>query len=252
MMIRNKANVILDLDDTSSLVPSLFQLLEPHDVWSRLHEDFNRDCSLFHELSSAPVYVTSALVHDLRDAASNIILSEYTAVAAYHACRPVNRMSYTELGLLRTNRHLLFSLTQEAFGQIPNLELVFERVCREYLEWYDGTIGLFLSAHQDTNYQACGYFLQTMAAALGNAGQVVLRTFLARGTPTVVKCMLPLDWLDYRMREPSLGQYVSAALQKMILLRASPDESVCDFGALGLKCDLPPEMIIAFIDVTRE
>ena len=250
MMIRTKESVILDLEEPNSFAPSLYQLLEPHDVWSHLHEDFNRDYSLFDELSCSPVYVTSALVRDLRDAASNIISSEYTAVAAYHGCRPVNRRSYTEHGLLRTNRHLLSRLTQEAFGQIPNVEVVFERVCRKYLEWYDGTVGLFLSKHEATKYHACCLFLRTMADALGNEGQDLLRTYLARGTPTVVKCMLPLDWLEDRMREPSLGQYASAALQKMILLRAAQIEAVCSFGALGLKCDLPPEMIIKVIDMT--
>jgi len=64
--------------------------------------------------------------------------------------------------------------------------------------------------------------------------------------------MLPLDWLDYRMRDPAVGRCASAALQRMVLFLATPEASTCALGALGLKCDLPPEMIIGFMDPPGE
>jgi len=64
--------------------------------------------------------------------------------------------------------------------------------------------------------------------------------------------MLPLDWLDHKMRDPAVGCYVSATLQRMVLFRAMPEDPTCNLGALGLKCDLPPEMIIGFMDPPDE
>lgn len=248
----SKDQVILDIDNTGTLAPTLHQLIQQPGVWSKLIEDFTHDCAIFHEIAHEPKYVTTDLVCRLRADASNVIRSEYTAVAAYHACLPINYRSYTERGLLRTNRRLLLDLCKEVFWQIPKLDQVFEPVCQKYLEWYDGTVGLFLSAHEDTSWYEGSCFLGKVADALGQEGQDALRCFLARGTPTMVKCRLPLDWLDTKMREPSLDRYASAVLQKMILLRASPDDAHCDFGALGLKADLPSEMIIEFIDVSKQ
>jgi hypothetical protein len=251
MMMPTKGHVILDIDEPSTLVPALHCLFDKADVWSRLQEDFSHHCVLFHELADTPKYVKTDLIRELVNDATRVIQSEYTAVAAYHACRPVDRRNYTKHGLLRTNRDLLLSLTLEAFGKMPNLEEVFDPICREYLKWYDGTIGLFLSAYAQTSWYKRGCFLSKMADALGQAGQELLQSFSARSIPTMLKCMLPLDWLDHEMRQPSMGIYVSAALQKIILLRASPEDTIHDFGALGLRRDLPADMILGFIDVKQ-
>ena len=240
--------VMLDLDDPSTLVPALYQLLDAPGMWPILNEDFAGNCALFDELAHTPEYLTTDLVRELRAEADRVIRAEYTSVAAYHACCPADRKSYTERGLLRTNRQLLFNLTREAFGPLPNLETTFELVCDKYLKWYDGTVGLFLSAHEETSWYRASCFLGKMADALGGEGQDLLSAFLAGAYPTIVKCMLPLGWLDHRMRAPAMHRYASAALQKMILIRSSPEDTTHNFGALGLKSDLPPEMIIGFMD----
>lgn len=250
-MVVNTTPVILDLDDSRTLSPTLDRLIKQPDVLSQLIEDFRDNCVIFEELSFNPKYMTTAIVHKLHAATTNIIQSEYTEVIAYHACHPVNYQSYIEHGLLQTNRELLFNQTKEVFGEISDIENIFEPICLKYLEWHEGTIGLFLSAHEETSWHACSYFLETMSAELGTEGQNLLKRFLSAGVPTMIKCSLPLCWLNKNMRESSVRHYASAVLQKMILLHTSPNNTHHNFGALGLKSNLPPERILGFINMSN-
>lgn len=246
--MRNEA--ILDLDDPKSIIPSLYSVIDRPRTWAALREDVKGKCALFHEFANSEESVKTPLVRALRDAAERVIRSEYAAVAVYHACRPKERAAYSADGLLRTNERLLWQLTKDVFGDTPETLAAFVPVCRKYLEWYDGTIGFFLTAHEQTSWHRVGCFIGKMADTLGQNGQALLNAFLVRSIPTIVKCKLPLDWLDSKMRDPSVGHCAFAVLQRMILMRALPEDATNDFGALGLKCDVPPSMIIGFIDPT--
>ena len=239
---------MLDLDDPTSVCSALYALLDAPGVEDTLRADVTGGCNIFHELAHAEQYVTTPLVRKLRADAERLIRSEYSSVAAYHACRPLDRSVYSARGLVRTDEALLRELTSEAFGHTPEAEAAFAPVCRKYLEWYDGTIGLFLTAHEDTSWHKCPCFLGKMAEALGHHGQDLLSVFLARAIPTIVKCRLPFSWLDRNMREPSVTPYVIGTLQRMVLVRAMPADATNGLGALGLRCDLPPEMIMGFLD----
>ncbi|NQT93810.1 MAG: hypothetical protein HQ559_13710 [Lentisphaerae bacterium] len=160
---------MLDVDTQASFRPGLYELLDAPGVWEQLQRDVTSDCELFHELANAPEYVATPLVRALRADAERLIRSEYASVAAYHSCCPLDRRSYTERGLLVTTRELLLELTHDAFGNSPQIDDAFESVCREYLEWYDGTVGLWLTAYE-TGGQHKGHFLGKMADVLGDEG----------------------------------------------------------------------------------
>ncbi len=105
-----------------------------------------------------------------------------------------------------------------------------------------------MTAYQKTSWYKKNQFLGKLAEELGATGQKLIKDYSMKTVPTIVKCQLPLDWLDYRMSDPAVGTYVSATLQRMILLRSLPDEFTCDLGALASKSDIPPDMIIEFMD----
>lgn len=241
-------NDMLDLDDQDSISASLLALLEDPAVWNRLQDDLADTCAMFHEFANREECVETSLVRTLRSDAERVIRREYTSVAAYHACCPADRTTYAVRGLVRTDEALLRELTHAAFGDTPEIETVFAPTCRKYLEWYDGTIGLFWTAHEETSWHKCPCFLGKMADAIGDDGQAHLQEFLTSCLPTIVKCRLPLDWVENKMRDPAIGRCASATLQRMILFRAMPQDATNDLGALGLKTDVPPEMIVGFLD----
>ncbi len=243
-----QAETMLDLDDPGSLCRALHALLDAPGVWDTLLADVTGECDIFHELTHADEYVTTPLVRTLRSNVERVTRSEYTSVAAYHACRPADRATYTARGLVRTDEALLRNLTHDAFGETPEIEAAFVPACEEYLKWYDGTIGLFWTAHEKTDWHKCPCFLGKMADAMGETGRTLLTDFLARSIPTIIKCRLPLDWVDSKMRESATRRCASATLQRMILFRAMPQDATNDLGALGLKTDVPPEMIVGFLD----
>jgi len=251
MMRATQDRVMLDVDDPESFRADLQKLLDAPGVWGQLQSDVTGDYKLFHEFADAPKYVTAPLVRTLRADAECVIRSEYASVAVYHSCCPPDRRSYTERGLLVTTRELLLELTHEAFGISHAVDKAFAPVCREYLKWYDGTVGLWLTAYE-TNGHHKGHFLGTLAANLGKKGQKLLNLHRKKCIPSIVKCSLPLDWLDRKMRDPAVGRYASATLQRMVLYRAMPKSAQCDFGALGLRCNVPPEMIIGFMDTPNK
>lgn len=240
---------ILDLDEPKSISPSLHSLLDTPSVWETLLADVRNGYRIFNELAWTEESVTTPLVRQLRTDAEDIIRSEYTSVAVYHACRPLNRSTYRTRGIIRTDEVLLRELVNETFGDTSVVDAVFLSVCKEYLKWYGGTIGLFLTAHEDTSWHKRPCFLGKMAEALGDQGSVLLRNYLKRSIPTIVKCKLPLYWVDTKMRDPSIGHYASAVLQRMVLRRATSQDPTNDLLALGLKTDIPPEMIIGFLDL---
>jgi hypothetical protein len=249
MCSSNNLSVILDLDEPNSISSALYALFDDQGTWACIEQDYNNMCSLFNELAFDWEYVETPIVRRLREETTEIIQSTYRGVVAYHACRPLDRNQYMEKGVLRTTEALLWHLTKEVFGETHYIQETFSTVCQEYLKWYDGTIGLFLSAHEKTSWHRCSCFLGKMASAIGENGHAQLGIATKRSRPTMVKCLLPLSWAGLKMRTPSLSNYVSAVLQKIVLLNLKQEDPFCDFGALGLRCDIPPEMIAGFIDV---
>jgi hypothetical protein len=245
MMRATQDGAMLDVDDPESFRADLQKLLDAPGVWDELQSDVKGDCKLFHAFADKPECATAPLVRTLYADAERIIRSEYASVAAYHSCCPLDLRSYTKRGLLVTTRELLLELTHEAFGVSPAVDKAFASACHEYLKWYDDTVGLWLTAYE-TNGHHKGHFLNKMADNLGEEGRRLLGLYRKRCIPSILKCRLPLDWLDQKMREPSVRHYASATLQRMIIVRVTPDDSTCDFGALGLKCNVLPEMIIGF------
>ena len=241
----SKGQINLDLDDAGTFVSALHHLLDQSGIWSRLKT--KNSAEILAELAHASDYVSIPFVRDLRAKTCNLVRSEYVTVSAYHACRPANYNHYTKYGVLRTNRQLLLRQAKEAFGQMPKLEEIFNPICSKYLKWYNGTVGLFLTAHKQTSWHKTSCFLGKMEDALGNEGKLRFQNYLSRSTPTMIQCCLPVDWLDSKMRDPSLEHYASAVLQKIVHFKTSPTNTSFDFGALGLKSDIPSEMIVDFI-----
>ncbi len=243
---------ILNLDEPESICSALHSLLDAPGVWDILLADVRGTYNIFSELAQTEESIKTPVVRQLRKDAECHIRSEYTSVIAYHACRPLERSSYTSRGIIRTNETLLRELTHKTFGDSSDIEKAFNPVCKEYLNWYNGTIGLFLTAYEETSWYKCPKFLGDMMQALGNQSRHLLDDFLERAIPTIIKCRIPLDWVDTKMRDPSIGYYASSVLQRMILMRANSQYPTNDLGALGLKVDIPPELILEFLDPLRD
>ena len=247
-------NSVLDLDHMETWDKGFERLICKSDVWKVLAVDFANSCALFDELDFGPDHVRTGLVRQLRSSANNILRMCYSHVAAYHACRPRTTESYLRQGLLPTNRRLLQRESEEVFGDLPGFSQKFDIIVTQYLTWYDGILGLFLSGAdmiaQPTSWLYGSCFLQKMADAFGTDGKERLDLLQKETQPIMIRCILPVAWLDEFTREPSLWQYASALLKKTFLFKKCGAEAIhYNSGAIGLRKAVPPEWIDQIIDV---
>ena len=71
------------------------------------------------------------------------------------------------------------------------------------------------------------------------------------GRPTLIKCAIPLNWLDDQDTFTVSTCYISDVIAYLIRKRARPEDDFHEFmGGFLLKRTVPPENILELIDMT--
>jgi hypothetical protein len=91
--------------------------------------------------------------------------------------------------------------------------------------------------------------IRALAYRLGNAAQLL---FATTGKPTLIKCRIPIEWLDSLTTFPVSNAYINKVLAELINKRICPNDHCIGLsGAYMLTRAVPPECILEFIDMTN-
>lgn len=115
-------------------------------------------------------------------------------------------------------------------------------------------LGLLLSAVRARNDPSNSHMqgselIRALTYRLGNAAQLL---FVTTGKPTLIKCRIPIEWLDSLTTFPVSNAYINQVLTELINKRICPNDHYIGFrGAYMLTRSVPPECILEFIDMTN-
>jgi hypothetical protein len=252
-------STVLDLDEPDSWHPQFEALLYCARMWQRIREklDDRADSTpdLLSQITCCTPYLSNSLATEIREKARQICLANYTYVAAYHGCRPRDRRTYQQSGILLSDPQALVSYARELFAGIAGFDEALndiERCGRGYLDFNKGKVGLLMSgseAKRTRNPYANGSELvRALASRLGREAK---RRVADTGMPTLIRCIIPVNWLDRCTTFPVFESYCSSVLDRLIRIRRWPKDPPPGFdGGFLLTRSVPQEYITDFIDMT--
>ncbi len=246
---------ILDLDDRSTWSRNFEKLLFSDEVWAEIRLnlcDEEKRLEFFSQITCGRKYLSNPFAKNLRVRGQSIFQISYTHVAAYHGCRPKNRNTYLERGVLPSNTKLLIKEARDLFKGITGFDEAVRDIGCRYLNHNEGKVGFLQSAIWAKKYQSDyakgSELVRGIACRLGEKAEAL---YEGTGAPTLVKCMLQLDWIDRDTVFPMSESYVTKILWELIRLRWEPDENVEGFqGGFLLTRPVPPENILEFINMS--
>jgi hypothetical protein len=252
---------LLNLDSRETWHPDFEALVYNQEVWSEVEARLNAgkiESSQFlnrflEQITCREESLTDDLARTLRAKAREILVKKYTHVTAYHGCRPKDRRTYQESGILPSDTESLISEARSLFAGIGDLEKALKDIGPEYLSHNEGKVGLLFSAiraKQDQNEYANGSeLMRGLAYRLGREAKV---RFTQTGKPMLIQCAIPVDWLDKHTTFPVSGSYADHVLEELIRRKRWPnDEFPGCSGGYFLTRAVPPENILEFIDMTE-
>lgn len=244
----------LDLDSSSSWHRNFKDFLYAEETWRNVQEKLAMGEDLFNEFLAQITYseesVRDDLARHLRSVARAILKSRHSHVTGYHGCRPRDRDSYSENGILPSDTSALISEARSIFSNFPGLEDALQDICREYINHNEGRVGLLLSEvysrSNNCKYKEGSELIRSVAFRLGTEAESL---YASKGKPTVIKCIIPVDWLDKYTTFPMIGSYANKVIVKLIRMRLWPEEELASCGGgYYLNKVIPPQNIIEFIE----
>ncbi len=250
---------VLDLDVPSSWDGAFPALVYEDETWTQVKARLDAGEDEWVEFMRQFVYerecVKDTLAGYLCDKAREILLQEHTHVAGYHGCRVADRRSYQQNGILPSNPEMLIAWARERFAGIAGFEDALQDINaldRLYVRYNEGKVGLLISGtwakRKRCHYVQGSELICTLANRLGAEAK---RRVIETGRPMLIKCAIPVNWLDSHTTFPVLGGYANEVVAQLIGRRVSPQDQYegCDGGYL-LTRGVPPQNIIEFIDMT--
>jgi hypothetical protein len=246
----------LDLDDSNTWVEDLFQLVSENDTWEYILNskvDSYSGGKILEHLSYKEESMYDQVLLNLVRKAKNVLVSKYSFVIGYHGCRVTDKESYLKNGIMTSNPRKLIKFTKELFGLDKEIdEIVDEFNKDDYLSHNANKIGFLLSAEwakYERNQHSLGSEL--IRAIAGRLGKKYLEKYFKIGTSTLIKCKIPIDWLDTYSTYPIIKSYSSSVLYQIIYKKFWPaDKNQQVNGGFMFRHNIPPEYIIDFIDMT--
>jgi hypothetical protein len=246
---------LLDLDSSESWHPAIEALVYSSDVWPRIEAKLDggsMQCAEFLlQVRCDEDYLKDEVAKLLRNLGREILFSRYTHVAGYHGCRPKDLLSYQNQGILPSNTELLVSEARSMFEDIGGFEEALKSIGTEYLTHNEGKVGLLLSAvrakHDRNAYVKGSELVRSIAHRLGPEAE---KRYEVSGRPTLIKCAIPVDWLDKHTTFPVAGVYINNVLEEFIRRRKWPGEGFIGFdGGYMLTRAVPPGNTLEIIDM---
>jgi hypothetical protein len=231
-----------------------------NEAWQEINIKFDlgeeQGKQFLNQLTCVNEFLADNLARSLRQKGREILYTRYSHVAGYHGCRPIDRTSYKTKGILPSNTNAVISQARTLFEGIEGLDEVIQGIKYTngyYLKHNEGKVGLLYSellAKAKRNRYALGSeFIRSIAFRLG---PVAKSRYAETGKPTLIKCAIPVDWLDNHTMGPASGGYSNDVLAALIRMRMGADDSFIGFdGGYMLTRAVPPENILDFIDMTN-
>jgi hypothetical protein len=247
---------LLDLDSRQTWHPDIEALVYGQEVWLKIEAKLDagdmQGIEFLPQVRCAEDYLKDELAKFLRNKGREILFSKYTHVAGYHGCRQKNPASYQNKGIFPSNTEALISEARSLFADIVGFEEALKSIGPDYLNHNEGKVGLLLSAirakHNRNAYVQGSELIRGIAQRLGPEAE---SRYARTGRPTLIKCAIPVDWLDKHTTFPVSGGYINDVLAELIRQRKWPDEKFIGFdGGYMLTRAVPPENILEFIDMS--
>jgi hypothetical protein len=196
--------------------------------------------------------VKNDFVLKLRYKAMEILSSNYEYVIGYHGCRISDKRSYQNKGILLSNPGELIKKARTLFENFSEFEDAIKEISNEYFQHNESRIGLLISGNYAKNtknpYSSGSELILSIALRLGKEA---IKVFFKTGTPSLIKCQVPVESLDLHCTFPMLASYSSTALSSLIFSRLFPNDELKLEGGYLLKKPIPKENILEFIDMTN-
>jgi hypothetical protein len=217
--------------------------------------------TLYDDITVAEEHVKTPLGRAMRGQAAATFLSEYTHVAAYHGCRIADSRSYLTRGIERSNPEAIIDGLRAILPEhVEAIDRATEELAREnrYIEWNRGKVGLLLS-EKWARAQRIDYARGSeLARGILNriADPDAIQRFARTGRPSLIKCAVPVDWLDNHTTFKIASSYYCAPLAKLLYATMYPQENGDHADAVGvtggylLMRDIPSECILKIIDMS--
>ena len=127
------------------------------------------------------------------------------------------------------------------------MEDAIEDIDEKYFKHNEGKIGLLISGENakftNSDYTSGSELILSVARRIGNdAIKVLFKT----GTPSLIKCLVKIESLDFHCTYPMQECYSSSVLLSIIFKKLWPEELPNLEGDYMLKTPVPPQNIITF------
>lgn len=256
---------ILDLDDHSTWKDLYTAFLQQDVYWNEInHIIKSKEKEAYNNLSCQLRYdekhVDQEDIRKLRRRFTEFFEKTFTHVVAYHGCRPVDIEPYKTKGIIPCDIDERIKIARELFEELDDFNGTdFNNAITDigkgiYFEYSGDKVGFFVSRQglMESNHylQSGSEVLQAIASKLGKNASDLLES---RGTPTIIKCDLPIEWLDVETKDPIKYAYAVNPFADIISEIFEPSDNDCFFeDAFMLKRHVPPDLIMDFIEVNLQ
>ena len=254
----SRCTPILDLDCPDTWHPEFNALVSAPEVRKAIRAFMNAGenaCYTFlDEFEKQDQFVDERIAEQLRRQALDVVLSRYRYVAAYHGCRPRDLSSYRELGISPSNTEELLNQARELFAGMPGFEDALEDLeqCSYYRAHNEGKVWFLFSSNVKEIPGCCHHegseLIRGIAHRIGPSAQ---SRFAATGKPTIIKCAIPIEWLETSAIDSVIGKYARSVIAAVVRSRIWPEKaSNAVRGGFSLTRCVPPENIMEFIEMS--
>jgi hypothetical protein len=242
---------ILDLDSKNTWHPDFKKLIFDQENWLHVINETSGTKSVgefFSQITCTTNYLVNPLARQLREIGSEIVSKNYSGLVGYHGCCPENKETYEEKGVCPSDTSALIEKAREWFSDFPGFEEALKDIPSSYLEHNEGKVWFLMSAIWAKNGNSHHTKGSELISALANRLDMKAREiFRSKGTPTIIKCIIPFDWVE----KDTISLYASCVLKELIRAKLWPREKFDGFsGGFSVDRVIPAENILEFIDMS--
>lgn len=174
--------------------------------------------------------------------------SVFTNAVAYHGTRILDERSYLENGIKKSNPRALIEMACDMFGCDNEINEAVKDIGYDYLAHNEGKVGFLFSercaiemrsSHPDGS--------ELIRGIMNRIGRDSHEKWFNQGRACLIRCDLPLKWLEGSVRE----SYVKMSLQEGLFTRVLERTEFAHLrGGFMFEGDVPPEYIHSILDFT--
>ncbi len=249
--------VSLNLDDPNTWVSDFSKIIYLKENWSYIDSNFkNKDYpwgKILDQFGYRVECIKDNKVLKMTSMANDILKSKYDNVVGYHGCRVSDKKSYLDYGILPSDPQKLIQYAKNLFGESREFEnALHELEDTNYISHNENKIGLLLSAkwakHVNNDHAKGSEFIRAIANRLGTDA---LKIYFKSGKPTLIKCLIPVDWLDKFTTYSMSNSYSKEVLRQLSMAKLYPEDLEPNItGGFMVTKKIPHENIVEFIDMT--